>query len=253
MTPLTWNHDILSQHRATEPASLQLSAPSFIHPVTQSSTPGPKHCPKITPGVLFPWEEAVPLGESITQSNTFLPGTHSAIFKLHVWIGKESNVCCKEQSCTNHFPSTIYLAAPSSSSSAALTESLPAPRSLYTPRCTPGPVFAQKHHAWSALLFLFFSPNRTERTTSMIKTPRYVPKLLKPCMQSLKNPEIFYLEKVILPEFPHKGRALSWKWWLSFLSSLKQTKFLTEVQSHFEKWTFLRCSFFGNDPVKITR
>lgn len=154
MTPLTWNHNILSQHRPTEPASLQLSAPSFIHPVTQSSTSEPKHCPKITPGVLCPWEESVPLGESIPKAIPSCQG-HTAIFKLHMWIGMESNVCCKEQSCTSHFPSTIYLAAPSSSSSAALTESLPAPRNLYTPRCIPGPVFAQKHRAWSVLLFFF--------------------------------------------------------------------------------------------------
>lgn len=106
MTPLTWNHNILSQHRPTEPASLQLSAPSFIHPVTQSSTSEPKHCPKITPGVLCPWEESVPLGESIPKATPFCQG-HSAIFKLHMWIGMESNVCCKEQSCTSHFPSNL--------------------------------------------------------------------------------------------------------------------------------------------------
>lgn len=47
------------------------------------------------------------IGWIYTQSNTFLPGTHSAIFKLHMWIGMESNVCCKEQSCTSHFPSNL--------------------------------------------------------------------------------------------------------------------------------------------------
>lgn len=94
------------------------------------------------------WVNLAPKGTPLCQG-------HTAIFKLHLWIGMERNVCCKEQSCANHFPLTINLAAPPSTSSVALTESLPAPRSLCTPCCTPGPVFAQKHHAWSALLFLF--------------------------------------------------------------------------------------------------